>query len=265
MIKAVLYLLPVLFALLLYIIPDPQNVKVVQVSEIPEDPQYDYYLILFPNETFSGSLTIGPSTPDVNYIQIRSLIYDHYSPRLLSKSALLSKICTFDHLVNCPNPSYDYNLIKIDRPEGSEPVGKDVLSQARFHEKDDKDKSIKMYEQISEESGFIRQKIFYAMYRLAVLHMRKDMFLSAYHYYPHRKEPLYYLTRMERTVGNFSGCLLYGRSAMMVGSPSIDELFVENAIYNYAVEMEVAHCLHHSGRIEEAKKQNKHLSERTHL
>ncbi len=49
---------------------------------------------------------------------------------------------------------------------------------------------------------------------------------------------------------------------MMVGSPSINTLYVENAIYNYAVEMEVAHCLHYSGRIEEAKMQLEHIEKR---
>ncbi len=248
--------MPLLFAILLYILPDSPNVGVV--NEIPTDPYYDYYLILFPNETYSGSLSISSNTPDVNYIEVRSLIYNHYAPRLLSKAAILSNKCTFGHVVTCPNPSYNYELIKIEGSTEFNPNVTDLLYQARAYEGSNKEKSIKLYETVRDNSP-IRQKVFYSMYRLAVLHMDKNMFHSAYHYYPHRMEPLYYLARFERTAGNYSSCLLYARSAMMIGSPSIHELYVENAIYEYATEMEVVYCLHHSGRIEEAKMQQVHL------
>ncbi len=96
---------------------------------------------------------------------------------------------------------------------------------------------------------------FFPQYRIAVIRMDMTEMLAVYHRYPHRKEPLYYLARQYRTHGNYSECLLYARCGMLVGSPINDDVYIEKPIYGYALELEFAHCLFHSGRPEEAANQ----------
>ena len=103
------------------------------------------------------------------------------------------------------------------------------------------------------------QESWFSEYRIGVilLHLNQtqtgvEHLIKAYKMNPHRKEPLYYLARFESKRQNWAECLLYGRAGMLVGSPSLHDLFVSDEIYNWALEEEVAWCLSRSGRHEEA-------------
>lgn len=204
-----------------------------------ESGNYDYYLILHPNETFVGDLSSIKNIQCINYIEIRKPLYNYWEPRLLRRN---HKQC---------NESYNYNRIYIIG-NTTETYGDSDLQLGRKYEHLNDTKKAKIHYQKAVKSIANDPETFYALYRLAVLDMKEALFLKAYHYYPHRKEPLYYLARFARTRNNFTECLLYARSGLLVGSPSIYELYVENAIYLYALEEEFAYCLYYSGRVNEA-------------
>lgn len=206
-----------------------------------ESGNYDYYLILYPNETFVGDLSSVKNIQCINYIEIRKPLYNHREPRLLRRN---HKEC---------NESYDYNGIYIIG-NNTETYDGSNLQMGRKYEYLNDPKKAKTYYEKAIKSIPNDPETFYALYRLAVLDMKESLFLKAYHYYPHRREPLYYLARFARTRNNFTECLLYARSGLLVGSPSIYELYVENAIYLYALEEEFAYCLYYSGRVNEANK-----------
>ncbi len=227
----------------IYLYPS-SSVQIVQWDNLPENPQYSHYLILYPGETHVGTISRAPSV-DIMYIRINGPIYDKWSPRLLSKEGF--KNCTFTvEDVSCTgrHPTHTDTLIRAPDEEIFDMRSNDTLYLARAYEKKDPAKSIELYKTI--ENNFI------SVYRIAVLTMDIQKFLSIYHQFPHRKEPLYYLARHERTVHNYSGCLLYARAGLMVGSPIETDLYVEHAIYQYGIELELAHCLYHSDRKMEA-------------
>jgi len=207
------------------------------IHEIPSNPHYDYYLILYPGEKVVGSLSKTPPHP-INYIEIRGTIYDRWEPRLLSREAF--KNCTFaKEAVYCRGEVKPYSNLHLEGDEVFNFNSTNALYLARANEGVDRDKSLLLYRAFLDDP----RTAFFARYRTAVLNLDMVAFLSIYHDYPHRKEPLYYLTRYYRTMGNYSQCLLYGRAGMLVGSPVADDLYVEKPIYEYALEMEFAHCL----------------------
>lgn len=206
-----------------------------------ESGNYEYYLIIHPNETFVGDLSSIKNIQCINYIEIRKPLYNHREPRLLHRNH-----------IKC-NESYDYNDIYIIG-NTTETYGDSDFQLGRKYEHLNDTKKAKNYYQKAIKSIPNDPETFYSLYRLAVLDMKESLFLKAYHYYPHRKEPLYYLARFARTRNNFTECLLYARSGLLVGSPSIYELYVENAIYLYALEEEFAYCLYYSGRVNEANR-----------
>ncbi len=229
-------LLTIFLSILFYLYPT-QKIGVNTLQN------YDYYLILKPGESYVGDLSSIRDLHCINYIEIHRRLYNEWQPRLLHR-----------RYPDC-NASYNFYGIYIIANDTEVYDETDNLQMGRKYEYlNDTKKAISYYE-LSRKS-LRNEVIFYSLYRLAVLHMKEELFLKAYHFNPHRKEPLYYLTRFARTRGNYTQCLLYARSGLLVGSPSIHELYVEKAIYNYALLEEFRFCLHHSGRVYEGEKVN---------
>lgn len=103
-------------------------------------------------------------------------------------------------------------------------------------------------------AGGWREEVFQSYYRIARCSGKPADYLQAYHYNPHRKEPLYWLARHYREAGNYTQCLLYSRAGLLVGNPEEEALFVDRDIYVWGMEDENALCLYYSGRQKEALK-----------
>jgi glycosyltransferase involved in cell wall biosynthesis len=102
--------------------------------------------------------------------------------------------------------------------------------------------------------GGWREEIFQSYYRIARCTGLAEDYLRAYHYDPHRKEPLYWLARQNREAGNYTQCLLYSRAGLLVGNPEEEALFVDRDVYVWGIEDENALCLYYSGKGREALK-----------
>lgn len=123
------------------------------------------------------------------------------------------------------------------------------------------DKAIEWYEKRAHWEGW-KQEVWFSKYRRAfcMLYSKNytskqvdEAFMEAYRDDPHRKEPLYYLALMHRERQDFASCLLYGRAGLLIGSPDAYALFVDQDVYEWQLEEEVAMCLWYSGRKEEAR------------
>jgi hypothetical protein len=251
MFKLLLLPLVTVIVAVLYLYPS-SIVHIIRNDEIPSNPHYPYYLILYPGEILVGTISNGAS---IAYIEIRGEIYDRWEPRVIARDALgnctfnvegvickgapVSFVITTAHIVSPPIEVF--NVSASSTP----------LYLARAYEKTDREKSLQLYRAYPD--------LFFARYRIAVLTMDMGAFLSVYHAFPHRKEPLYYLARHYRTIGNYSECLIYARTGMLVGSPVDGDTFIEKPIYMYGLELEFAHCLYHSGRPKEAINQWKRV------
>lgn len=117
----------------------------------------------------------------------------------------------------------------------------------------------KWYEKRARWGGW-QEEVWFSTYRqgYALLEQNKtedgiQMFLNAYGMNPHRAEPLYYLAMVHRLRQKWAHCLLYSRAALLVGSPDLNALFVDQDIYGWRIEDEQALCLYYSGRKEEAR------------
>jgi tetratricopeptide (TPR) repeat protein len=107
--------------------------------------------------------------------------------------------------------------------------------------------------------------LFYAKYRMALIHVKLNKtysvversFLDAYQEYDgyFRREPLYYLTRLARLNGLANKCILYGTAGM--NTPPIDHarmpLFLEPALFEWALQEELAYCLIHMKQTQRAR------------
>ncbi len=99
--------------------------------------------------------------------------------------------------------------------------------------------------------------VFQSKYSYAKLSLSGDAFLDAIdaHDGNTRWEPLYYLARLARAAGQFNRCIMYTSAAL--SAPRIDyarkPLFIEPAIYDWALEEERAFCLYRAGKTSESK------------
>lgn len=116
------------------------------------------------------------------------------------------------------------------------------------------------------------QEIFFSQYRIGLSHLYGNEsdsstiqaeLLKAHHIDPFRREPLYFLTRLARSAGNYSQCLLYGGAARAAESPWQDSLWVQDDLYGWALTEEWATCLYHMGRKESATYHWKSILEST--
>jgi glycosyltransferase involved in cell wall biosynthesis len=111
---------------------------------------------------------------------------------------------------------------------------------------------------IAWQDGSWWQEVFYSKYRIGIClqHLgqterAKAAYLDAYHYHPHRREPLYRLAHLTRNLGSYTECLLYGRSALQIASDT-NALFLEQDIYSWKTADEVALCMWYAGQKEGA-------------
>ncbi len=239
-------------------------VSIVHIAiypDIPSDPHYPYYVVLYPGETLVGKISVLPVNTTILYLKVRGTVYDKWEPRILSKGSFEKCIfrvegveCAIEHgqkHLYVSGESYiDASPVEIFNDNST-----DAIHLARHYEaKGDVEKAISIYQAIGGHGA-----PFFPMYRMAVIGMNMTQFLATYYAFPHRKEPLYYLARHYRTLGNYSHCLLYARAGLLVGSPAWSDAYIEKPIYEYALELEFAHCLYHSGRQEEAINQWKRV------
>lgn len=118
----------------------------------------------------------------------------------------------------------------------------------------------KWYKERTTMGGW-QQEIYYSWMRVGVNQLSMGLkevgrvsLLIAYEVDSNRKEALYYLAQSMRRDERWADCLLYARAGMLVGSPAEDALFVNQPIYDWAMEEELAYCLYHGGKPGEAKR-----------
>jgi tetratricopeptide (TPR) repeat protein len=183
-------------------------------------------------------------------LEVRNTVYDKWEPRVLAKDAFGQ--CTFSESIKCNGTVALIDSVYIQATvEHFNLNSTDAIHLARAYENaGQSDKALSIYRALSG---------FFPKYRTAVINMDMGAFLAVYHEFPHRKEPLYYLARHYRTLGNYSECLLYARAGMLIGSPVATDTFIEKPIYGYGLELEFAHCLYYAGRPMEAVNQWKRV------
>lgn len=132
--------------------------------------------------------------------------------------------------------------------------------------------AMETYEQHNKVQNFTNY-LFYAKYRQALIQIKLDKsfeqiekaLLAAHSEYDgyFRREPLYYLARMARLKGLINRCILYGTAGM--NAPPIDHarmpLFLENAVYEWSLEEELAFCFKSKGQTDRAKWHYKQILE----
>jgi tetratricopeptide (TPR) repeat protein len=80
-------------------------------------------------------------------------------------------------------------------------------------------------------------------------------FVDAFNFRPHRREPLYYLTRGYRVREKYSACKLYGYHALTVPldlAVRTDDLFINVPVYEWYIHDELAVCLSQLGEYDQA-------------
>jgi tetratricopeptide (TPR) repeat protein len=202
--------------------------------------------------------------PNTNYYVLvrRGDAWVYRAPILLSRIGL--EMCMFrGHSLKCPS---HMNFAPIDDIVVYEPL----YSDARLETEETQPYPVqlgKMYEEIKNVTEALYQYeqekefLFYATYRRAVIKMDKELFLKAYALNPLRREPLYYLARMERTQNNITQCLMYCQAGLAIayGDLDGDELYIEHNIYEWALDEQYAECLYFAGKKDLAKRYWDHL------
>jgi glycosyltransferase involved in cell wall biosynthesis len=99
-----------------------------------------------------------------------------------------------------------------------------------------------------------------ARFRLALLRENATALLECATREPDglfRWEPWYYLARQARLAANYGECLMYTSAAL--GAPPVrmerNPLFLQGAIYEWALREERAYCFHHAGYAREARRE----------
>jgi tetratricopeptide (TPR) repeat protein len=115
--------------------------------------------------------------------------------------------------------------------------------------------ALEWYEKRVRWKGGFHQEVFYSWYRMGICHLRLHNQTGATHAFvqaigqdPFRKEPYYYLARMNRVTQDYAKCILYGAAGMQMQQPRQDALFVEQVIYAWALQEEYATCLWYTGK-----------------
>lgn len=235
---------------------------------------------------------VWKATPTPPLYTMNSLDMQGYRmPYLVSTQALATGQCVYrgvrHEFLDCgPNatrgPYYSISLLHhADGGNRATKYADDLRSLTRAYEHDEQDPVLRVrygfyiartYEDLGNWTQAAHwyglragwegwtEEIYISLYRRGLCLWRLNQteqamhsLLQAYHVNPHRKEALFYLAQHARLDGNYSQCLLYSRAGLLVGSPApLDSLFVEQWIYNWAMEDENALCLYYAGRKLEA-------------
>lgn len=109
------------------------------------------------------------------------------------------------------------------------------------------DKSDEAYRKRVEMGGW-EEEVFYSLYRIAMIAAItnktfgeiKEKFLMAWNYRPIRAEPLYQISKMYRMVNQPRLAYLYAKMAKDMPYPKFDILFIDDDVYAWQVEDEIA-------------------------
>lgn len=189
---------------------------------------------------------------DVNYYVLykRHNVWMHKIPTILSRIGL--ERCDFEgRLIKCSEHLRFSHLdtVVIDEP-----------STEKHPELIDLYKGIhlaKAYEELNATSAALgwyktENTTFYAQYRLAVMDgsIKYDLLWKAHQTNPLRREPLYYLARIERSRNDYAKCILYCQAALSCSYDLLDvsEVYIEFHLYEWAVQEQYAECLYLIGR-----------------
>lgn len=226
--------------------------------------QFTHFLFLGYNQRVSSMVKYPLSSLDANtnyYVLVRrGDAWVYRAPLLLSRIGL--EMCKLKgHVFECPS---HINFAPIDDIV----VYESIYTDLRLLRSDPMPVHAgKMYEELNDTATALetyateKTFLFYSTYRMAVLKMNKELFLKAYELNPLRREPLYYLARIERAHNNITQCLLYCQAGMSIAYADLDgdELYVEHNIYEWAVEEQYAECLYFAGKKDLAKRYWDHL------
>lgn len=119
------------------------------------------------------------------------------------------------------------------------------------------------------DMGGWEEEVFYALYRLAMIAAItnkqfleiKERFLMAWNYRPIRAEPLYHIAKMYRMVNQPRLAYLYASLAKKMPYPKFDILFIDEDIYRWQVDDEIAATAFYLHRFDEGIEASRALLE----
>ncbi len=128
-----------------------------------------------------------------------------------------------------------------------------------FKDAGEHESSLKEYEKRVQMGGW-DQEVFYSKLQIAKLQqmLNKDpeifikSYYDAYHHRPSRVEPLYYLTKYYRSIGDHLKAYLIASIGLNVPA-SQDSLFVEKWINDYDMQLEFSVCAYWIGKYDECQ------------
>lgn len=109
------------------------------------------------------------------------------------------------------------------------------------------DKSAEAYQKRVDMGGW-EEEVFYSLYRLGMIaaitnkpfHEIKERFLMAWNYRPIRAEPLLHIAKMYRMINQPRLAYLYATLAKKMPYPQFDILFIDEDVYKWQVDDEIA-------------------------
>ena len=109
------------------------------------------------------------------------------------------------------------------------------------------EKSDEAYRKRVEMGGW-EEEVFYSLYRIAMIAAItnkqfgeiKEKFLMAWNYRPIRAEPLYHIAKMYRLINQPRLSYLYAKMAKQMPYPHFDILFIDDDIYKWQIDDEIA-------------------------
>ena len=120
------------------------------------------------------------------------------------------------------------------------------------------DKSAAAYQKRVEMGGW-EEEVFYSLYRIAMIAAItnkpfgeiKERFLMAWNYRPIRAEPLYQIAKMYRLINQPRLAYLYAKMAKDMPYPHFDILFIDEDVYKWQVDDEIASTAFYLHRFDE--------------
>lgn len=118
--------------------------------------------------------------------------------------------------------------------------------------------------------GHFAEEVWYATFRLGAcliangteIETAARYFVDAFNFRPHRREPLYHLTRGYRVRQKYTACKLYGYHALTVPLELAvfhDDLFIDVPVYEWYIHDELSVCLSHLGEYAQSIHLLKHV------
>jgi len=154
-----------------------------------------------------------------------------------------------DCLTNPENINYEPDNVRY----------KFYLAQSYF-DAGDYEKAYDAYQKRAEAGGW-EEEVWYSIYRMGICmcmpplqgsstnswSIAQDHFLQAWNFRPTRIEPLYQLSRIHRQNGNPRLGYMFAKSALGIGFPDGDILFLQKEMYDWMIYDEIAATAAHAG------------------